>query len=481
MSSLSLLALLLLAVQVGGCDDLLIERTEELLDEIESGQAVVITAVDAPTEPLDDTQRFDWTGVFGRCQSSYCGKGVAASYGETVVAGATYTDSVSVGGEQLLALEAQRSPQAGEGAVRWVHQITGGKFMPILDMTADQQGNVFVLGYAIEGPISTGDVTLSLEEQSTFLASYAPDGTVRWVREVAHVPVPVSTTNPYMTIPQGGITLGPGGEVFVTGGVGSQRTGVAYHPGFGFFLAQFDDRGNRIWVERAENATATDLVAQDGHLLVTGFYSGSTRLGGQQLEAPDLDVAFLARYDLSGEGQWLRRWNGDGSWGNRALSVAAAPDGSVFVTGSYSGALELGGETAQTTDPDGVNAILVSYDAAGNLRWVDAVESSVWNAGGSVALDASGTVVLAVSTETGESLVFGFDPAGTKLWREEVGYFSLFSAFGNDMGLTRAPNGDLYIAGLGGSNDDDLLFGHPGLLTGADNLALVLARLPGGG
>ena len=219
-------------------------------------------------------------------------------------------------------------------------------------------------------------------------------------------------------------------------------------PDGGVFLVRFDASGNVVW-ERVWGAGSSSLgeavaVAADGSVYIAGqtrgFGAGNgdaflakfaadgtllwdRTLGGSNFDAavdvavaPDGSIyiaghaqffandAFVAKFSPDGTLLWNRAWReGTIADESAALGVAAAPDGSVYLTGraSRSGA--------------GQNVFLVRFTADGALVW-----QRTWGAGldaaHNVAVGFDGNIYVTGNTGFGQgggdAFVLKFLPSG---------------------------------------------------------------------
>ena len=159
--------------------------------------------------------------------------------------------------------------------------------------------------------------------------------------------------------------------------------------------------------------TGSDVaVAADGSIYLAGR-SNSRTVGGQT-GSGHADI-MLAKYSRAGALQWVRLLGGaEWDWGS---GVAAAPDGSVYVTG------RTGGRLAGVRNRGMDDIVLARYDAAGNRDWVRLLGGARDDGGGDVAVDGDGSVYLAGWTDpapgggTADVLVAKFDPDGNRVWQ----------------------------------------------------------------
>lgn len=88
---------------------------------------------------------------------------------------------------------------------------------------------------------------------------------------------------------------------------------------------------------------------------------------------------------------WARRYGSSGSTFLASLAVATDPAGAIYVVGTYSGTFDFGsGVLSQAKSGD---MFLVSYDANGAFRWLQAPVGAGSEAIHSVAADSTRVVV----------------------------------------------------------------------------------------
>jgi len=153
---------------------------------------------------------------------------------------------------------------------------------------------------------------------------------------------------------------------------------------------------NYVWARNAIGYAVNNISegftissdAQD-NLYITGYYAGTTSFGTTTLTG---GMPYLAKYDPSGNALWAK--DGTGYAINRALS--AAPDGHVFVAGTFLNAntATFGSYTLICTGQQDLYA--VEYDSFGNLKWALNTRgtASSMQVAPSIAADASGNAYL---------------------------------------------------------------------------------------
>ena len=185
-----------------------------------------------------------------------------------------------------------------------------------------------------------------------------------------------------------GLSAGPGGVVYVAGYTEGDLAG----PSAGsadVWLAKFDADGTLLWQRQFGGPLwdrAFDVDAFDGGVYVSGYTFGD--IGDDP--APGGGDAFAARFDDQGERAWLVQFGTDRTdWGQGA---AAAPDGSLYVTGFTEG--DLAGPNRGERD-----AFVARLTSDGEVDWTrqfggPATDWTQW-----VGVDARGNVYLTGITD----------------------------------------------------------------------------------
>lgn len=180
-------------------------------------------------------------------------------------------------------------------------------------------------------------------------------------------------------------STGPGGTG--SGDTGSGDTGSGAGPTTGEPSDGPWARNFPIVIDQLAAHGSTDLV------VIGGCYDRA--IDGSQLSPAEIYGICLARIGPQGAIQWSRGFGGAGSWAV-GHSIAVGAGGDIFATGTFDGAIDLGGGPLT---PSGLaNVYLASFDAQGVHRWskrfggaCPADSSCAW--GGTVTTDPAGNVL----------------------------------------------------------------------------------------
>ncbi|MFO0755718.1 MAG: sigma-70 family RNA polymerase sigma factor [Byssovorax sp.] len=103
-----------------------------------------------------------------------------------------------------------------------------------------------------------------------------------------------------------------------------------------FFLAKLDIDGNCTWLRSYggshEQRGVSCCVDPQGYVTLAGYFEGTIHFDGEPLRSRSDGDVFVARLDPSGHPMWSASYAG--SRAPLGISVAAGPDGSVFLAGN---------------------------------------------------------------------------------------------------------------------------------------------------
>jgi len=268
--------------------------------------------------------------------------------------------------------------------------LPNGRHAPV-SVNALADGSAYVAG-AFQGTLAFGSIMLRSTDVDLdgYVVKYSSSGAPVWA-----VAFGSSSDDP----PIGSAVL-PNGTVYVAGTfLGATRFATTTLTGRAkdFYLARYDAAG--AFVSAAQGGMISGSTVQvndvealaDGSLYVTGGISEVVDFGSTRLTADEFGYdLFLAKCDANGTPVWAVRAGGPNS--DAGVSLAALPDGSVYVAGSFGESARFGATTLVGRHSE---AFLAKYAANGTLLWARSAGGYDNDEGRAVAVSSDGSALLA--------------------------------------------------------------------------------------
>ncbi|MHC4507290.1 MAG: hypothetical protein ACYTFI_28815 [Planctomycetota bacterium] len=271
------------------------------------------------------------------------------------------------------------------GSLLWAKRAGGPGYDLGAGVDVCSDGSLAVTGCfedgATFGPGETNETSLTTTNgwRDIFLARYAPDGSLAWVKgtegtfQAGSAGVAVLSDDSAVITGefQGSLTFAPGTSEEITHASAGEMD---------IFLAKYDPAGALVWAKRV-GSTASDIAygiaaLSDDSVAVTGGFVGTVVFGQGDPAQTTLVSAgggdtFVARYNSDGTLAWAKRAGGTNSV--TAYGVAAFPGNATGVTGRFAGTATFGaGEPGQTalTSVGLTDIFVASFGADGSVAWL---------------------------------------------------------------------------------------------------------------
>jgi hypothetical protein len=257
----------------------------------------------------------------------------------------------------------------------------------VFDLELDSGNNLYISGVVHDradfdpGP-GSAMVTGSpgVLSGSGFVAKYSTDSTFQWVKSWDRCIVNSIAIDPEGNIAVAGqayrnFDLDPGPATDIrtcqTGSVG--------------FAVKLDPAGNYLWGKTFGHpnlSVLADSVAVDesGHVIVAGTSVGDG--SSEENSSFDYDmalnfvpefprVAYIGRLNPDGSLDWVKRWNGEGFWGewNRKYDLAVDSSGVIYLAGSPGGNRQIDIDPGPGNVRRWCDGYLLAYTPSGDLKW----------------------------------------------------------------------------------------------------------------
>lgn len=311
--------------------------------------------------------------------------------GNTIISG-IFRGSLVLGGTQFAAQgagDAFVASLAASGGLRWIRQFGGAGEDNTFDLTTDGAGNIYLSGWFAD-TIRFGDVTLqSAGGQDMFLVKLDPGGRTIWARRFGG---PAS---------DGGneIAVLSNGEIAVAAISEGDFTvdGQAFRHGGGerdAYLLRLSANGDVRWVAPFNGPGTERIRGVDintaGEVFVGFQYRGQVSLGAQAVRAQGGWDGAVAKLDANGGGVFLRAVGG-GELDN-VRGVGAGPDGSVYISGQFSGPAVMVDRQVPAIGSRG-DEYLARVDRNGQMMWLVSFGGPGIGTGAELVADPGGVIV----------------------------------------------------------------------------------------
>ena len=222
--------------------------------------------------------------------------------------------------------------------------------------------------------------------------------------------------------------------------------GFAYFANDDFVTIKYSPSGETLWTKRYDSGSydhPSSIAADNsGNVYVTGESSGSPFSWGAY-------VYCTVKYDLNGNLQWVKNYDGQGSDRDYAQAIAVGASGNIYITGYSSG---LGNNFDYAT---------VKYNSNGDSLWVQRYNgpANSDDLANSITLDNSENVYV-TGTSTGfnghtDCATIKYNSSGVLQWTQRFHSPSDSNAYSNSVKVDTS--GNVIISGgcfFNTTNDD---------------------------
>ncbi len=300
-----------------------------------------------------------------------------------------------------------------QGEQQWTRSLGTLSLDNSFNLDVDSSGNVYIIGYTLDdlGGENAGELmsgVLAIPSTDAWIAKYDSNGNQQWIEQFGSGDFDESfaiATDKNSNVYTSGWTLGE---------LGGTNAGL-----YDVWVAKHDSDGNQLWLQQFGTPdydwSWDAAVDSEDNLYLTGWTLGD--LGGASAGSYD---GWVAKYDPSGEQQWVKQFGTAGD--DTARSIDFDDSGNFYLTG-YSDA-DFGGSNAGSYD-----TWVAKYDPDGNQLWKQQF--------GTAQIDNPFDLTV---DNTGQVLVTGFSEGS--------------------LGSTNAGAHDAWLAVLSSDDGNLLNFGH---------------------
>jgi len=333
----------------------------------------------------DATGSLRWKRQFGGTGGSSSGFRVVIDPDGPLYLFGQYAGTTDFGGGPITALSRISGFLASyeaDGTFRWLHLLPTGAGR----LALDGAGNVFMAGQ-LRGTFDFGSGPLVANGQDVLIASYDPDGTLRFARLLGGDGD--QSGSGLAVDPTGALLLAAFGAEAHLGGI--DLGAPALQPNC--IVAKLDPAGSVLWAEMLSsptfNACGEPTLDSSSNVLFTVMYQDRIDVLGHTYASSDSWDSLFVSLGNDGEFRWAQTIGGEGS--QRPLALVLDGAGRVLVAGDSLGSfLDIGGRSVRLL----AGAFLATYASDGTFMDVIVSGGAGWPIRSRVDANESGQVAL---------------------------------------------------------------------------------------
>ncbi len=259
-----------------------------------------------------------------------------------------------------------------DGDLLWARSAGGVNYDYGSDVTVDDLGNVYVLGFFKGTSNWSGISKTSSPQGDMFIAKYDNNGNIKWVR-TGNV-----GSNNYLYE----ISVDKSGNSYVSANFSDSlefegSPVVSSVGGTDIFIVKYDTDGNYSWIKTAggslDDGGNSVVVDNEGNLIVAGYFRDNAQFGYKNLTSHGTFDIFSAKYSADGNLLWVKQLGGTGS--QTAWGVCTDEKNNCYLTGWFSGSGAL--DNTSIVSEGAEDAYIIKYDRNGNLIWVEPTATGI--------------------------------------------------------------------------------------------------------
>jgi len=299
------------------------------------------------------------------------------------------------------------------GNLVWRNNYLSTIFSYPCGIIPDGSGGIYLTG-RFNGMLTVGSVTLTANNNKTWIARINSSGTTAWAKQAGTTAASLRNRgNDLVILSSGNIVISgyySDSLKFDSNIFTESFTNVSGSGKLKPYIACFTSSGNNLWIkgfttegQNIHNGFDCGYgISKDNadNIYLTGTISDSTRIGTTLVNA-DSGRAFLAKFSSAGIAQWVKLFASNGlSWG-----ISAQTDNqNIFIVGNFAGVGVFGSAIDTSV---GTNVFVVKTDMNGNISTHTRVNADLSSYTYQSYYDNSGSITIAGGF-TGFSASFPF-------------------------------------------------------------------------
>ena len=313
--------------------------------------------------------------------------------GEGIIAAGDFSDNAHFGAEEIISNGASdifigRFDENGE-----LGQIVsfGSENEELLRfMNVDSEGNI-VISIMFTDFISVGGIDfISLGGQDVLLIKFNPDLSIQWAKQYG------TPLTDYVK----GMDMDEDGNILVFGkfknDIDFDDITLTSAGSTDMYIAKFNTEGDVVFAFNEGGSAYEDANSitsgPNNEFFISGVFYGETVINGESITTENTTGIFLAKYNDTGEFQWLEVIDGNNLLAEVFLTCSASGD--IYIAGSFQDQVVFGTQTLTTGEFD-ADVYIAKYSNDGEAQWAGQGDSEGSDLVTALSCDIGGNVYLA--------------------------------------------------------------------------------------
>jgi len=292
-----------------------------------------------------------------------------------------------------------------DGNLLWVKNTAGIYGEESGGVTIDHSGNVYICGdFRSKNDTSSifGQQVVSNGDNDLFVAKLDANGNTVWIKTAG------GKYEDVFYVSAGSITIDAGDNIYITARmIGTAYFGnitVASPHGLDAVVAAYDKNGNELWGQALGSLNwpfgRAVTIDNAGNIYATGVVG-------------DYEALYIVKYNVQGTMLWTKKFD-DPNGHLQGYDITTAPNGNLYIAGGLDGTVTFGSKTLANNNISGFQSFVLACDTAGSVLWADTVGSySIYPT--HVAADAYSNAY--ISSEP--AIYTRYDKDGNRIWQEQ--------------------------------------------------------------
>jgi hypothetical protein len=311
------------------------------------------------------TNEWQWVKQLGATQEGFVRRIAVDGSNNIFIAGA-FSGMINNAGNQILSngeYDFLTAKLNSSGDVVWIRTGGGSLYDYAMGISADVSGNCYT-SIMFQGTIDLANTKItSRGDYDILLIKYDQNGVIQWIKQIGGTGI-----DQYPDI-----ATNASGDCYLLG----EFSGTVLIDGItltslgstDLFIAKYDPSGNIQWLQHAggtdDDMSYTIKADNLGNTYIIGKFKGTASFGSYKISSAGGWDVYIAKLNANGNFQWVKRSMGpstEDGWG-----ITVDKNGNCYVTGDFYSRVQF--DTTIVTTLGKADIYIAKYNSNGIMQW----------------------------------------------------------------------------------------------------------------